>query len=132
MIDLFQETIVSLRDAAKLCPSRRRGKKPHISCLYRWTKSGCRGVRLESLQVGGTRCTSKQALRRFFEALTRQVAACSVNEPVLLVPEDEVSRRLAADGFGEELGSAVPPDETQARREVDTNSSSRRDSLHEG
>lgn len=70
MIDPNSETLFSLADAAKLLPRRRGGKKPHVSCLYRWTAHGCRGVVLESIQVGGTRCTSKEALDRFFEALT--------------------------------------------------------------
>jgi hypothetical protein len=42
----------------------------HVSCFYRWTDSGCRGVILESLQVGATCCTSIEALARFFARLT--------------------------------------------------------------
>ena len=70
MIDLLRDDIVSLTDAAKLCPRRRGGKRPHISCLYRWTTAGCKGIVLESIQIGGTRCTSPQALARFFARLT--------------------------------------------------------------
>ena len=71
MIDPNTETVISLADAAKSLPQRRAGKKPHVSCIYRWTTSGCRGVVLESLQIGGTRCTSKEALARFFRRLTQ-------------------------------------------------------------
>jgi hypothetical protein len=71
-IDPTQETVISLTDAAKSLPARRSGKRPHVSCIYRWTTDGCKGVILESLQVGGTRCTSKEALARFFAALTSQ------------------------------------------------------------
>lgn len=71
MIDPLVETLITLNDAARLCPARRRGKRTHLSCLYRWSNAGCRGVVLETIQVGGTRCTSKEALVRFFEALTR-------------------------------------------------------------
>ena len=78
MIDCNRETLLTLSEAAKLLPARRAGKKTHISCLYRWTKTGCRGVVLESLQVGGTRCTSKEALARFFRRLT---AASQVRKP---------------------------------------------------
>ena len=70
MIDPLTEALISLTDAAKLLPARRGGKRPNVSCLYRWTVSGCRGVVLESTQVGGTRCTSREALGRFFERLT--------------------------------------------------------------
>lgn len=68
---LISEDLISLPDAAKLLPGRRRGKKPHVSCLYRWTTAGCKGVVLESVQVGGTRCTSREALERFFARLSR-------------------------------------------------------------
>ncbi|MGD0519090.1 MAG: DUF1580 domain-containing protein [Thermoguttaceae bacterium] len=70
MIDPNSETLISLADVAKHLPRRRAGKRPHISCIYRWTTSGCKGVILESIQVGGTRCTSKEALARFFRRLT--------------------------------------------------------------
>ena len=70
MIDPNSEALLSLADAAGTLPRRRGGKKPHVSCVYRWTTSGCRGVILESIQIGGTRCTSREALARFFEALT--------------------------------------------------------------
>ena len=64
MIDSGMETLISLAEAARLLPRQRAGKKPHTSCLYRWTKNGCKGVILESLQCGGTRVTSKEALAR--------------------------------------------------------------------
>jgi hypothetical protein len=35
MIDPNSESLISLADAAKSLPTRRRGKKPHVSCLYR-------------------------------------------------------------------------------------------------
>jgi hypothetical protein len=70
MIDTNRESLISLYEAAKSLPRRRAGKKPHVSCLYRWTTAGCRGVILESVQIGSTRCTSREALARFFGALT--------------------------------------------------------------
>jgi len=66
MIDSASETLISLADAAGELPRRRRGRKAHVSCLYRWSTAGCRGVVLESIQVGATRCTSREALQRFF------------------------------------------------------------------
>jgi len=69
-IDPLAERLISLSAAAKLLPARRGGKRPHVSCIYRWTTAGCRGVVLESTQVGGTRCTSLEALSRFFASLT--------------------------------------------------------------
>jgi hypothetical protein len=71
MIDPNSETLISLAEAAKHLPRRRAGKRPHVSCVYRWTTSGCKGIVLESLQIGGTRCTSREALTRFFNRLTQ-------------------------------------------------------------
>ena len=98
MIDPNKEALLSLTQAAKSLPARRKGKRPHVSCLYRWTTSGCRGVILESIQVGGTRCTSKEALARFFDRLTEQAnpqAAASSRTPT--------QRRRAADAAIREL-----------------------------
>lgn len=77
MIDSTSETLISLADAAEELPRRRRGRKVHISCLYRWSTVGCRGVVLETIQIGATRCTSREALQRFFERLSesRQAGA---------------------------------------------------------
>lgn len=71
-IDFTNEKPISLLEAAALpqIPRRRSGKPIHVSCLYRWAQRGCRGIKLEILQVGGTTCTSLEALQRFFERLT--------------------------------------------------------------
>ncbi len=69
-IDPLEEDLISLSEAAKLLPIRPGGKRPHIATLYRWTSRGVRGVVLESTQCGGTRATSKEAIRRFCERLT--------------------------------------------------------------
>ena len=71
MIDIKDEEVLTLKDAAAILPRRRRGRKPHISTIYRWATRGLKGLRLETLQIGGTLCTSVEALQRFFEQLTR-------------------------------------------------------------
>jgi len=77
-IDIETETVIALADVPVRLPQRRGGKKPHISCIYRWAKKGCKGIRLETIQIGGTSCTSTEALQRFFEKLT----AARSGEPV--------------------------------------------------
>lgn len=86
MIDPANEELISLSAACKLLPARRRGKKPHLSTLYRWAGEGCRGVVLETLQVGGTKCTSREALTRFCQRLTEQC-----REPAAAVSTDAVA-----------------------------------------
>jgi hypothetical protein len=70
MIDALTEDLISLATAAKSLPTRRGGKRPNVSTIYRWTVAGCKGVVLEAIQVGGSRCTSREALARFFARLT--------------------------------------------------------------
>jgi hypothetical protein len=100
MIDLTTEHVISLTEAARHLPRRRAGKKPHVSCLYRWTTAGCRGVILESIQVGGTRCTSREALARFFRHLTSGDAA---DDPTI---RSTAQRNRATDAAVRELERA--------------------------
>ena len=70
MIDIAHETVLSLTEASRLLPRRRGGKHPHVSTLYRWASVGLDGVRLDTIRIGGTLCTSIRALQRFFEAIS--------------------------------------------------------------
>lgn len=65
MIDLQTETLIPLREVPKRLPPRPNGKRVHISACYRWIQRGVRGVRLESIQIGGMKYTSLEALQRF-------------------------------------------------------------------
>src|SRR5262249_49054459 len=62
----LSEEIHSLTHATKLLPTRRGDRPVHSSCLFRWARNGLRGTKLETVRVGGTLCTSKEALERFF------------------------------------------------------------------
>ena len=72
-IDIATEQVVTFREAAKFCPRRREGRKPHVSTFYRWSRMG-----LETIQVGGQLCTSVEAMQRFFNRLT---ATTQANRP---------------------------------------------------
>lgn len=78
MIDLANEKPISFAEAATTLPRRRRGKKPHVATLYRWSKRGISGVRLETIQIGGTRCTSSEAMQRFFDSLGAKNATSTI------------------------------------------------------
>jgi hypothetical protein len=69
-IDAVRETLITFREATRSLPRRRGGHPTNLSTLYRWRQMGCRGVRLEFTMVGATRCTSREALQRFFDRLT--------------------------------------------------------------
>jgi len=81
MIDLTEEQVVTLSAATKFLPMRRGGKKAHPSTLFRWASHGCRGVRLEIVQVGGSKCTSREAIQRFCDRLTHGGSAPSSATP---------------------------------------------------
>ena len=68
MIDLFNEDIISLSQAAKVMPAV-DGKRVHTSTVFRWCKKGVRGVRLEYSRLGRRIVTSREALSRFGAAL---------------------------------------------------------------
>lgn len=89
MIVLQVETVLTFAQASNVLPRRRRGRKTHASTLYRWATSGCRGVVLETLMVGATRCTSVEALQRFFDRLT------AAKDTPGLVVVDRLSRTAA-------------------------------------
>lgn len=70
MIKVKTEQLVSFPEACKYLPRRRAGKAPHPATLYRWANVGLNGIRLETIQIGGTLCTSIEALQRFFNDLS--------------------------------------------------------------
>jgi hypothetical protein len=65
MIDISSERLILLSAAAAYIPGR-----PHSSTLFRWWRDGSRGIKLESLLVGGRRYTSVEAIERFIQRLS--------------------------------------------------------------
>jgi hypothetical protein len=65
MIDVNEETLLTFAEVTKSIPGR-----PHVSTLHRWRQKGVRGVKLETLLVGGRRMVSREALERFFTNIT--------------------------------------------------------------
>jgi hypothetical protein len=109
MINLSSETIVTLTAATNHLPRRRGGKKVNPSTLYRWSRRG-----LETICVGGTLCTSIQALQRFCEMLTARRNPGGTPPPrstclPVCLPKEEVGRRLDEIGLGETRRLQKPP-----------------------
>jgi hypothetical protein len=103
--DVFNETVVSFSQATGRLPRSRTGKSIHISALYRWVQRGLRAydgqvVRLETIKIGGTTCTSLEAMQRFFERLSRPT-------PIVAPPmRTNRQRMLAVRRANEELERA--------------------------
>ncbi len=87
-IDSLSERLVSFHEAAKLLPLRRGGRPCNVATLYRWSTAGCKGIVLETIQVGCTKCTSREALDRFFRALTAKMNG----QPVAPAPAPRAHR----------------------------------------
>ena len=75
MIDITIEQPISFNQAAKFLPDDRR---PGFSTWWRWSTRGIRGVKLETILIGGRRCTTAEAVARFFEHTT----AAASGQPV--------------------------------------------------
>jgi hypothetical protein len=70
VIDTQVEEVGPFAVATRWVPKRMGEKYPAVSTMWRWYKRGINGVRLETILVGTVRCTSRQALQRFFDAVT--------------------------------------------------------------
>jgi hypothetical protein len=94
MIDVGSETLLTLSQAAAEQPCRRQGKRVSTVTLWRWATRGSGGVILETLQTPSGRVTSREAIQRFFEALTasRQAGSSSAR-PAPLAGRRSPSRR---------------------------------------
>ena len=55
MVDINHERLLTFTEAAKSLPGR-----PNVATLWRWRTAGCRGVKLETILVGGKRYTSRE------------------------------------------------------------------------
>jgi hypothetical protein len=76
MIDTTTETIVTFAAAARKLPALRNNRPVNPATLWRWSAVGCLGrdrqrVKLETVRIGGSTCTSIEALQRFFARLSR-------------------------------------------------------------
>ncbi|NLS94253.1 MAG: DUF1580 domain-containing protein [Planctomycetaceae bacterium] len=101
-IDPLREDLISLHAAAKIYPRSTSGRPTHVCTVYRHTASGCHGIILESIQCGGRRCTSREAVARFFQRLTIAAGKKNRQPNEISAAEDvhaDVEEALKAAGF---------------------------------
>lgn len=75
-IEIGHDHLLTYGQAAQLLP---KGSRPSYSTFWRWWNRGIRGVRLETVLVGGKRYTTAAAMQRFAEALSGREQAGSRN-----------------------------------------------------
>ncbi len=70
---------------------------PSPATLYRWALKGVRGVRLETVMMGGRRYTSDEAVDRFFARLSEPQATPTAPPSKLRAAQiDQAARRAEA------------------------------------
>jgi hypothetical protein len=98
MIDLSTETTLSLKQAAHISPTGRKGRPTHLSTVWRWILTGAKApdgtlVRLEAVRLGGRWVTSREALQRFAERLTPRLDTPAPPQPRTVRARERASRR---------------------------------------
>ena len=72
MVDRNRERLLTLDQARRLFPGR-DGNPVCYRTVWRWVRTGLRGVRLETIRMGQRHVTSEQAIDRF---IARYTAVC--------------------------------------------------------
>jgi hypothetical protein len=93
-IDPFTEQVLPFAQVARRLPSIRGGRAVNPATIWRWASHGVRGVKLETIQIGGTSCTSLDALRRFFARLDDKPESPVVPAPTRDRRAEQVSAEL--------------------------------------
>ncbi len=85
-------------DHEKTFPLRRANRETgldlHVSTWFRYAAPGLRGERLETIKKGGSTQTSREAIRRFFAALTERRYAIKRSATLDADRQDHVIREL--------------------------------------
>ena len=68
-IDIKAETLVPLSETGDWY-AEQAGYRPNRSTVHRWRTRGARGVKLETVLIGGKRFTSEEKLQAFNAATT--------------------------------------------------------------
>lgn len=89
-IDCELETLMTFDEARTAFPGDRRLS---LATLHRWRLHGVRGVKLETLLIGGLRYTSREAIARFIAAQNADDApAAPVITPAQRRKQSEAAR----------------------------------------
>lgn len=92
-MQLLQETRISVTKAAR--------EIFHVNpaTAWRWCLRGCRGIRLQSILIGGVRFTSREACDRFLAALNGNPSPQPPALPTRSPRAEAAARKLDALGI---------------------------------
>ena len=101
MIDTITEKPIPLDQLPVEAIPGRGGKPVHMVTLSLWYRRGVRGVRLETLMVGGRRCTSLEALSRFYQAVSQAKSTHPSHGAVAVARTQREAKRAVRDACKE-------------------------------
>ena len=78
------------------------GRRPHLSTVLRWCVRGSRGIRMESVMLGGRRMTTVAKVHRYIEATT--AAADCATVPVETPKQADRRAKRAAELLAARVG----------------------------
>jgi len=81
MIDTTAERPVPIDEIPAEHIPGRGGKPVHQVTLSLWYRRGVRGILLETIMIGGRRCTSIEALNRFYQAVSQARSTHPLHQP---------------------------------------------------
>ena len=102
MIDTTQEQPLPLALLSREVTNRDGDRGINVSTMFRWIQRGVKGVRLETVMIGGIRMSSREALARFFQATTR---AANGEAPAVSTPKQR--ERAIAEAAAELQASGI-------------------------
>ena len=73
-INILVDSIITAKEAIHLLPKSPAGKRINLAVLHSWFRKGLKAsngelVRLEFVETEDETCTSREALKRFFQRL---------------------------------------------------------------
>jgi Protein of unknown function (DUF1580) len=81
MIDTTAEKPIPIDEIPAEHIPGRGGKPVHQVTLSLWYRRGIRGVKLETIMIGGRRATSIEALNRFYQAVSQARSSHPSHQP---------------------------------------------------
>lgn len=102
MINLAIESPIPLSEATKhrlLTKLGRAGGPPDYVTVWRWTKHGRNGVKLETVTTPRGLCTTEPAIVRFFNRLSQPVVTRPATRKQMQAAQDRTKAMLARSGI---------------------------------
>jgi hypothetical protein len=94
-IQIGKEKLITFQDAHKYIHEL-TGLTRSAAMIYRWSRQGVKGIKLDSVKVGGSVFTSREAIIRFVDETTQAFKhQCDLFDEPAVEPDGEHQAALA-------------------------------------